>query len=142
MILLFVLGGTILLGSAKDSGDLQASAEGLVEQHPRLELRDEWEPSQERDGCEQEQSHRYLVPSSKVPDRSPETSFLDQRLACLCNLHTHEPERDDGGDEMIPRQNIARKMYNSMDMSLLSIIFYCYFQLLCSSWNIVLFMQI
>lgn len=122
VILLFVLGGSVLLGSAEDSGDLQAPAEGLVEQHPRLELRDEWEPSQDCDGGEQEQSHRYLVRASQVPDRAPETSFMDQRLTCLCNLQTRATK------EMAMRQLQGRysTCFCNPSSSITSSIFYAH----------------
>lgn len=50
---------------AEDPGDLQPSAEGLVEEHPGLELRHEGEPRQERDGREQEEPHQDLVPAGE-----------------------------------------------------------------------------
>lgn len=43
--LLLIFGWLILLGTTKDTKYLQTSAEGLVEKHPCLELRNEWEPS-------------------------------------------------------------------------------------------------
>lgn len=65
----------ILPVSAEDTRNLQASAEGLVEQHSSLKLRNEREPSQERNRSEQKQSHDYLVETSKRSNRAPKSQF-------------------------------------------------------------------
>ena len=71
---------------SEDTGDLQTSTEGLVEQHPGLEFGHEWEPSKEGDGCEQEEPHQDLVAPRKSLDGSPEPDLLNHRPDCLGNL--------------------------------------------------------
>jgi hypothetical protein len=86
--------------SSQDTGDLQTSAERLVEQHPGLEFRHEREPGEEGDGREQEKSHQDLVAPGKSLDRAPEPSLVDHRPDRLGNLQhrskitsiTHQPK--------------------------------------------------
>jgi len=54
--------------ASEDTGDLQTSAEGLVEQHPGLEFGHEREPGKEGNGREQEKSHQDLVAPGKSLD--------------------------------------------------------------------------
>ena len=76
---------------SEDTGDLQTSTEGLVEQHPCLELRNKREPSKERDRGEQQQAHDDLIASGKRLDRTPQPHTCDSWLDSLRNLkQTHE----------------------------------------------------
>lgn len=72
--------------AAEDTGDLQASAERLVEEHPGLELGHEGEPREKRDGREQQEPHENLVATGESLHRPPQPDHLDHRLDRLGNL--------------------------------------------------------
>ena len=50
-----------VLLAGKDPWDLEAPAEGLVEEQPCLELWDEGKPRQEADGKEENKTHDVVV---------------------------------------------------------------------------------
>jgi hypothetical protein len=84
--LLLVPGCFVLLVPAEDPGDLQPSAECLVEQHPRLELGHKGEPREERDGREQQEPHQDLVATCEGLHRSPQPGHLHRGFDRLGNL--------------------------------------------------------
>lgn len=86
MLLIFVSGRPILPMTAKNTRNLQTSAERLVEEHTSLEFWNKWKPGKECNGSEEKQTHDDLVATSECPYRSPESSSLDKWFQCLCNL--------------------------------------------------------
>ena len=84
--LLLVPGPSVFLVASEDTGDLQTSAKGLVEQHPGLEFGHEREPGEEGNGREQEKSHQDLVAPGKSLDRPPQPDLLNHRPDSLGNL--------------------------------------------------------
>lgn len=63
-LLLVVAVRAVFLLAPENTGNLQASAEGLIEKHPCLELGNEREPGQEGDRSEQEKAHYDFVAPS------------------------------------------------------------------------------
>ena len=86
-LLLLVPCSSVFLVAAKDSRDLQTSAEGLVEEHSGLELGYKREPSEERDRGEEQEPHDDLISPRKRLDRSPQPDAHNYWLDSLRNLN-------------------------------------------------------
>ena len=84
-LLLLVPCSSVFLVAAKDSRDLQTSAEGLVEEHSGLELGYKREPSEERDRGEEQEPHDDLISPRKRLDRSPQPDAHNYWLDSLRN---------------------------------------------------------
>jgi len=84
--------------AAEDTGDLQTSAECLVEEHPGLELANEQEAREERDGREHERPHQDLIAPGERLHRLPQPDCLDDRLDHLGNQKHAPSGRHEGED--------------------------------------------
>ena len=80
----FELADILLTG--KDPWYLEAPAEGLVEQQPRLELRYEGKPRQEAYGQKEDETHYVFVWPPELHDGVPQHGPPKQWWTCLPNL--------------------------------------------------------
>ena len=64
----------------QNARDLEASAEGLVEEHSGLELRDKGEPGENCNGREEKQTHYDFKTAGHCLHEAPDACFLYQGL--------------------------------------------------------------